>query len=46
MYKYFCSLLNFLLHVYLEKGPKRQATTFPCVTLPANGHNICKVEQT
>lgn len=33
-----------MLELYQERGPKRQATAFPCVTPPANGSNICKVK--
>lgn len=33
-----------MLELYQEKGPKRQATAFPCVTPPGNGNNICKVK--
>lgn len=33
-----------MLEPYQEKGPKRQATAFPCVTPPASGNSICKVK--
>lgn len=33
-----------MLELCQEKGPKRQATAFPCVTPPASGNSICKVK--